>query len=205
MAVEEGSNNVTSYFLISSDLPFPLSAVSYSPVHTVQPQKQFEFELVTFLANNKNVNIGMKPVFEEPKNIIVSDLPTETGTIALTFPDDDVVPDDDIVADDIVADDIVADDIVADEDMVQADDDDANPTQLDNVDYSKIAGLVVLLVVMITIFVVFKKFKESRFDTGLKNKLKKKQQQQHTVKEIVAFDDKLHIDITTLTYDTTRL
>jgi NAD/NADP transhydrogenase beta subunit len=137
----------------------------------------------------------MKPVFEEPKNIIVSDLPTETGTIALTFPDDD------IVVDDIVVDDIVVDDIVVDEDMVQADDDDANPTQLDNVDYSKIAGLVVLLVVMITIFVVFKKFKESGFDTGLKNKLKKKQQQQHTVKEIVAFDDKLHIDITTLTDD----
>lgn len=170
---EEDNNNVTSYFLISSDLPFPLSAVSYSPVHIVQPQKQFEFELVTFLTNNKNVNIGTKPVFEEPKDIIVSDLLTETGTIALTFSDDD---------------------------MVQADDDDANPTQLDNVDYSKIAGLVVLLVVMITIFVVFKKFKESGFDTGLKNTLKKKQQQ-HTVKEIVAFDDKLHIDIMTLTDD----
>ena len=200
MAEEEDNNNVTSYFLISSDLPFPLSAVSYSPVHIVQPQKQFEFELVTFLANNKNVNIGMKPVFEEPKDIIVSDLPTETGTIALTFPDNDVVPANDIVADDIVADDIVADDIVADDDMVQADDDDANPTQPDNIDYSKIAGLVVLLVVMFAIFVVFKKFKESGFDTGLKNKLKKKQQQ-HTVKEIVSFDDKLHIDITTLTDD----
>jgi len=194
---EEDNNNVTSYFLISSDLPFPLSAVSYSPVHIVQPQKQFEFELVTFLANNKNVNIGMKPVFEELKDIIVSDLPTETGTIALTFPDDDVV----LANDDIVVDDIVVDDIVVDDDVVQADGDDANPTQPDNVDYSKIAGLVVLLVVMIAVFVVFKKFKESGFDTGLKNKLKKKQQQQHTVKEIVAFDDKLHIDITTLTDD----
>jgi len=210
--VKEDNNNVTNYFLISSDLPFPLSAVSYSPVHIVQPQKQFEFELVTFLANNKNVNIGMKPVFEEPKNTIVSDLSTETGTIALKFPadddmvqaDDDIVADDivadDIVADDIVADDIVADDIVADDDMVQTDDDNANPTQLDNIDYSKIAGLVVLLVVMIAIFVVFKKFKESGFETGLKKTLKKKQQQ-HTVKEIVSFDDKLHIDITTLTDD----
>jgi len=224
MMIKEDNNNVTNYFLIYSDLPFPLSAVSYSPVHTVQPQKQFEFELVMFLANNKNFNIGMKPVFEEPKDIIVSDLPTETGTIALTFPaDDDVVQSDDIVVDDIVVDDIVVDDIVVDDivvddivvddivvddivvddivvddDGVQAGGDDANPTQLDNVDYSKIAGLVVLLVVMITVFVIFKKFKESGFDTGLKNKLKKKQQQ-HTVKEIVAFDDKLHIDITTLT------
>jgi len=218
MTKEEDNNNVTNYFLIYSDLPFPLSAVSYSPVHTVQPQKQFEFELVMFLANNKNVNIGMKPIFEEPKDIIVPDLPTETGTIALTFPsDDDGVQDDDIVVDDIVVDDIVVDDIVVDDIVVdddgvqaddydanptQADDYDANPTQLDNVDYSKIAGLAVLLVVMIIVFTVFKKFKESGFDTGLKNKLKKKQ---HTVKETVAFDDKLHIDITTLTDDTTRL
>jgi len=213
MTKEEDNNNVTNYFLIYSDLPFPLSAVSYSPVHTVQPQKQFEFELVMFLANNKNVDIGVKPIFEEPKDIIVTDLPTKTGTIALTFPaDNDVIQADDIVvddivddndviqADDIVVDDIVVDDIVDDNDMVQADDDDANPIQLDNVDYSKIAGLIVLLVVMITVFVVFKKFKESGFDTELKNKLKKKQQQ-HTVKEIVAFDDKLHIDITTLTDD----
>ena len=192
MTKEEDNNNVTNYFLISSDLPFPLSAVSYSPVHTVQPQKQFEFELVMFLANNKNVDIGMKPVFEEPKDIIVTDLPTETGTIALTFPtDDDVVQADDIVVDD---------DVVQANDVVQADDDDANPTQLDNVDYSKIPGLVVLLIAMVAVFVVFKKFKESGFNTGLKNKLKKKQQQ-HIVKEIVAFDDTLHIDITTLTDD----
>ena len=54
---EEDNNNVTNYFLISSDLPFPLSAVSYSPVHIVQPQKQYEFELVAFLANNKNVTL----------------------------------------------------------------------------------------------------------------------------------------------------
>ena len=171
---EEEDNNVTNYFLISSDLPFPLSAVSYSPVHIVQPQKQFEFELVAFLANNKNVNIGMKPVFEESEEIRVHDLPTETGTIALTFLDDDEIVDDVVTTDD---------DVVVDDDVVTTDD--AN--------YSKIAGLVVLLVVMIAVFVVFKKFKES----GFKKTLKKKQQQ-HTVKEIVSFDDKLHIDIKTI-------
>jgi len=188
--ITEGNNNVTNYFLISSDLPFPLSAVSYSLVHIVQPQKQFEFELVTFLANNKNVDIGIKPIFEEPKDIIVSDLPTETGTIALTFlADDDVAVDDDVV--------LADDDVAVDDDVVLADDDVANPTQPDDADYSKIAGLVVLLVVMITVFVVFKKFKESGFKTGLKKTLKKKQQ--HTAKEIVQFDDKLHINIMTLT------
>ena len=187
--VEEGdNNNVTNYFLISSDLPFPLSAISYSPVHTVQPQKQYEFELVVFLTNNKNVDIEIKPISEEPKDIIIPEISTETGTIEITFPEDVVPADDDIV----VVDDVVPadDDIVVVDDVVPADDD----------NYSKIVGLVVLLVVMIAGFVVFKKFKESGFKIGLKKTLKKKQQQ-HKVKEIIQFDEKLNIDIKTLTDD----
>lgn len=185
MVEEESNNNVTNYFLISSNLPFPLSAVSYSPVHIVQPQKQYEFELVAFLPNNKNMDIGIKPVFEEPKDI-TTEISTETGTIALTFLDDIVTADDD----EIVVDDVVT----ADDDEI------VNSTQSDN-NYSKIAGFVVLLVVMIVCFVVFKKFKESGFKIGIKKTLKKKQQKQHKVKEIVQFDDKLHIDIKTLTGD----
>ena len=201
MIEEKDNNNVTNYFLISSDLPFPLSAVSYSPVHIVQPQKQYEFELVSFLTTNKNVNIGIKPNFEEPKNVIIPEISTETGTIELTFPEDMVPADDDIV----VVDDVVPadDDIVVVDDVVPAYDDivvvdDVVPAYDDN--YSKIAGLVVLLVVMIAGFVVFKKFKESGFKTGLKKTLKKKQQQ-HKVKETIQFDDKLNIDIKTLTDD----
>lgn len=191
---EEDNNNVTNYFLISSDFPFPLSAISYSPVHITQPQKQYEFELVTFHTDNKNMDLGMNPVFEEPKEITIPEIPTETGTIELTFPDVVVPADDDIVVDDVVDDVVVpADD---DDDNVSVD----NTVQSDDVDYAKITGLVVLLVVMIAVFVVFKKFKESGFKTGLKKTLKKKQQQ-HTVKEIVQFDDKLHVDIKTLTND----
>ena len=203
---EEDNNNVTNYFLISSDLPFPLSALFYSPVHIVQPQKQYEFELVEFFANNKNVDTGIKPVFEKPEEIAIPEIPTETGTIALTFPDDIVPADDGIVVDDVVpADDgIVVDDVVPSDDgivvddVVPADDGIANPIQSDDVDYSKIAGLGMLLAVMIAVFVIFKKFKESGFKTGLKNTIKKKRQQ-HTTKQIVQFDDKLHIDIKTIT------
>ena len=209
--VEEDNNNVTSYFLISSDLPFPLSAVSYSPVHIVQPQKQYEFELVEFFANNKNVDIGIKPVFEKSEEIVIPKISIETGTIALTFPEDIVPADDGIIVDDVVpADDgIIVDDVVpADDgiivdDVVPADDgiivDDVVPAD-DGIDYSEIVGLVVLLVVMIAVFVIFKRFKESGFKTGFKNTLKKKRQQ-HTVKETVQFDDKLHIDIKTITDD----
>ena len=97
----------------------------------------------------------------------------------------------------------IYDDVVAHDDVVLVYDDIDhvsvyNTIQSDDVDYSKIAGLVVLLVVMITVFVVFKKFKESGFKTELKKTLMKKQQQ-YAVKEIISFDDKLHIDIKTIT------
>jgi len=193
----EDNNNVANYFLISSDLPFPLSATYYSPVHITQPQKQYEFELV-FLTDNKDIDLGIKSVFEESKEIVITETPTNTGTIELTFPDnDDTVTADDVIEDAISLDDdhVVTDQSDDDVDDILAD----NPVQSDViVDYSKIAGLVVLLVVMIAVFVVFKKFKESGFKTELKKTLKKKQQQ-YTVKEIVSFDDKLHIDIKTIT------
>jgi len=193
----EDNNNVANYFLISSDLPFPLSATYYSPVHITQPQKQYEFELV-FLTDNKDIDLGIKSVFEESKEIVITETPTNTGTIELTFPDnDDTVTADDVIEDAISLDDdhVVTDQSDDDVDDILAD----NPVQSDViVDYSKIAGLVVLLVAMIAVFVVFKKFKESGFKTELKKTLMKKQQQ-YAVKEIVSFDDKLHIDIKTIT------
>ena len=215
---EDNSNNVTNYFLISSDLPFPLSAVSYSPVHITQPQKQYEFELVAFLANNNNVDLETKPVSMEPKEIvIVPETPTETGTIELTFPDEDVFSsnsDDDIVDNYDVG--SVEEDIVQivpdnDDDVILVDDNDNyhqgahhpatnkdDPIQSDDTDHTGVFGLSILLVAMIAVFVVFKRLKESGFKTGFKNTLKKKQQQNAT-KDIVQFDDKLHIDIKTIT------
>jgi len=214
----EDNNNVANYFLISSDLPFPLSATYYSPVHITQPQKQYEFELV-FLTDNKDIDLGIKSVIEEPKEIIIiPEILTETGTIELTFPDeDDEAPnnDDIVVNDDMdsVDDDIVQivpnnDDAVDNDDVTSVDGENIpvannnNDVQSDDEDndYVKIAGLGILLIAMIAGFVVFKKLKESGFKTGLKKTLKKKQQQ-HTIKEIIQFNDKLHIDIRTITAD----
>ena len=218
--IEAGSNNVTNYFLMSSDLPFPVSAVSYSPVHTMQPQKQYEFELVAFLANSKNVDLEIKPVVEPKDIVVIPEIPTETGTIELTFPDkengissnndnDGIVDNDNVgsVEEDIVQ--IVPDnDDDIDKDGVTSVDDgdidnipvanDDNLIQSNDDDYVGIVGLGILLVAMIAVFVVFRRLKESGFKTGFKNTLTKKRKQ-HTTKEIVQFDDKLNIDIKTIT------
>jgi len=139
MVKEEDNNNVTNYFWISSDFPFPLSAISYSPVHTVQPQKQYEFELVAFLANNNNIDLGTRHVFEESKENAIREIPTETGIIELTFPDVVVTSDEDIVVD-VVS---IYDDVVVHDDVVLSDDNIDhvsvyNTIQSDDVDYAKI-------------------------------------------------------------------
>ncbi|WP_316504455.1 hypothetical protein [Nitrosopumilus sp.] len=63
---KEDTNNVTTSFLISSQLLFPLSGESYNPVYVERPQKQFEFELIVFQTKNKNIDFE-NPVVDEFK------------------------------------------------------------------------------------------------------------------------------------------
>ena len=209
---DKDRNNVTTSFLISSQLPFPLSGESYNPVYLVESQKESEFELLVFQTNNKNIDFENSVVNESIKEDI--DLPiTETGTIRLTFPQDDnkiseedeteTVPEDDNeVIDDVTEEEdteIIPDDgqEVIPEDDVEITSNDISIRDNDNdVDYSKITGLVILLSVMIAGFVIFKKFRESGFKNTL---LKQKPLQQHQSakkkKILISFDEKLHIDI----------
>ena len=205
--VNEKNNNVTTSFLISSQLPFPLSGELYNPVYLVEPQKEFEFELLVFQTNNKNINFE-NSVVDEFKDDRV-DLPiTETGTIKLTLPQSDdiileedeieILPEDDEVIDDVPEEDDIE---IPDEGQEIIPEDDAEVISKDTVivnddkiDYSKITGLVILLSVMIAGFIIFKKFKESGFKNILK-KQKPEQYQSAKKKIIIPFDDKLYINI----------
>ncbi|WP_316506092.1 hypothetical protein [Nitrosopumilus sp.] len=194
---KEDTNNVTTSFLISSQLPFPLSGESYNPVYLAEPQKEFEFELLVFQTNNKNIDLEIKPVVDKELP------PTETGFIKLAIPDnidndienndDDIVDDNDPIPEDNELEVIPDDD---DNDVTDNVSDDTDVVSDDNVaDYTKIGGLVILLVVMIAGFVIFKRFRES----GFKNTLLKRKPRQHQVKKaVIPFDDKLHIDIKSL-------
>jgi len=205
---DKESNNVTTSFLISSQLTFPLSGESYNPVYLVEPQKEFEFELLVFQTKNKTIDFENSIVDEYKDDEL--DLPiTETGKIRLTFPQDDeiiseedeieTVPEDDNeVIDDVPRDDekeTIPDDgqEVIPEDDVEVTSNDVSVINNDKVDYSKIAGLVVLLSVMIAGFVIFKRFRENGFKSGFQKTLQKKPQ--HTVRRIIFFDDILRIDI----------
>ena len=190
---EEDTNNVTTSFLITTDLPFPLSAESFNPVYTTQPQKQYEFKLVTFFTSNKNIDLGIKPVVVVIPDDDIEDLPiVERGTIELTFPDDDVK----VIADDDVK--VIADDdvkVIADDDVkVIGDTNDPNADD-GGTDYSNILGLAVLLVLMIVGFTIFKKLKSLGFKNGLEKTIKKNGRNNSATKAVIPFDETLHIEI----------
>jgi len=51
--VNSDIDDVTTFYLVSPDVPFPLSGVKYSPVHITKPFKVFEFELLSYVLQNK--------------------------------------------------------------------------------------------------------------------------------------------------------
>jgi len=170
--VNDDGNNVTTSFLISSQLPFPLSGELYNPVYLIEPQKEFEFELLVFQTKNKNIDFENSVSDESIKEDV--DLPiTETGTIRLTFPqDDDVISEEDEIEnvpeeDDEIIDDVPEEDdkeipddgqeiIPEDNDDVEVTPNDVTVVNDDEINYSKIIGLVVLLSIMIAGFVILK-------------------------------------------------
>lgn len=51
--VNSDIDDVTTFYLVSPDVPFPLSGVKYSPIHITKPFKVFEFELLSYVLQNK--------------------------------------------------------------------------------------------------------------------------------------------------------
>ena len=49
---KEDPNNITNSYLIFTPFPFPLSGILYSPAHVIQPFKEYEFELISFVSSN---------------------------------------------------------------------------------------------------------------------------------------------------------
>ncbi|MDH3360990.1 MAG: hypothetical protein OEL56_02285 [Nitrosopumilus sp.] len=86
---KKDTNNVTNFFLVNQNIPFPVEAVYFSPSHIVEPFKEYEFQLISFfnasntIKNNNPINLDVIVDDDDiTDNIII-----EFGTIKLTFPD----------------------------------------------------------------------------------------------------------------------
>ena len=208
----EDENNVTNSFLVNSHLPFPVSGEYFNPSYIIEPQKEFEFELVKYLETKSNkppIPIPVPVPVENNNDDDTEDSPiSEMGTIELTFPDY-VIPDDtnqnDMSPNDVILDDVIPDDIPQDneisEDVIPNEILDNNPIPNDTVSSDNIQAtpndtLTIPVIVILTIvlsaagFLIWK-----RPSFVWKNKNKKKQ---NITKTKISFDDKISLEIETI-------
>ena len=195
---EKENNNVTNTFLVNSYLPFPVSGEYFNPSYVIEPQKEFEFELIKYLETKSNKPpIPITIPIPDNSEDIPDDLSiTITGTIELTFPDDpitDLVPDDP-VPDDIISDDPIIDNTTPDDpitDLVPDDvltDDNIQSTQGDN---SSLSVIMILAIVLGTAgFIIWRK---PSFVGKDKNRNK-----QNITRTKIAFDDSIIVNITSI-------
>jgi len=206
---KQDNNNVTNSFLVNSHLPFPVSGEYFNPSYVIEPQKEFEFELIKYLETKSNKPPIPIPVHDNPENNSKDLSDVITGTIELTFPDDVIQDDitlDDVISDDpttennsisdgILMDDIIPDDITTDdpipEDVIPEDVLTSNNLQTTQDNNSTIPVIIILVAVLgIAGFLIWKK---PSFVWKGKNKNK-----QNITKTKISFDDKINLEIQTI-------
>ena len=185
---ETENNNVTNSFLVNSHLPFPVTGEFFNPSYIIEPQKEFEFELIKYLETKSNkppIPITPVPTPDDPDNV-EEDLPiTIKGTIELTFPDDPVP--DKVVPDDPVPDKVVPDDPVPDKVVPDDVTPDGNPQSTQ--DDSTLPVIVILAIVLGVAGIVL--WKRPSFQW------KKKKKSQNVTRKKVTFNDKIRLEINT--------
>ena len=192
----KNSNNVTNSFLVNSHLPFPVTGEFFNPSYVIEPQKEFEFELIKYMETKSNkppIPITPVPTPDDPDNV-EEDLPnTIKGTIELTFPDDpvpDKVVPDDPVPDKVVPDKVVPDDPVPDDPVPDVVPDDVTPdgNPQSTQDDSTLPVIVILAIVLGVAGIVL--WKRPSFQW-------KKKKSQNVTRKKVTFNDKIMLEIDT--------
>ena len=186
---DKDTNNVTNSYLILPQFPFPLSGTLYSPAHIVDPFKESEFQLISFVSSDGIIE--EKEIMLEQENTIEEDIiPTDEIIVEENVTDliiEEYVDEETIIQEEIIEPIIVepvkeiTEVIVTDKETTDSD---------SSLDISII--LVILLVVIIGgVFVYYKKFRNLNRD--LKKSFLKKNKT--VFNKIIHFDDNVIIKI----------
>ena len=192
--IKDDDNNVVSSYLVSSEIPFPLSATVYSPVHVIKPFKQYEFELLSLFTDEKittsssendipsdtsnNENIENDNIDEDvnvTNNVTSNNITDIVDNIKDTTMSDEINNDDDSI-DDIIIDEsdtnnnqenVIKEDIISDNtdnDGSIIYDNDNENTENDDDSFNSSIAVFVLLIVIIGIVFYFRKFRNKDHD-----------------------------------------
>ena len=168
--IEEDTNNVTNFYLISSRFPFPLSGILYSPAHVVEPFKEYEFEVISFVSSN---------IIEEDDNSV-----EDTDTL-IDDTTDEIIPKD--VDDNIIVDEIIEEEDIIVENILESEND-SDTIQDNDSSVTNLIGLVLLLIVIVGGFAYYKKFKSNSLKSSDNSK-------SDSLIKIIHFDDNVTINI----------
>ena len=192
---ETDENNVTNSYLVNSHLPFPVAGEYFNPSYVIEPQKEFEFQLIKYLETKSNKPpIPITIPIPDNSDDIPDDLQiTERGTIELTFPDDpitdDAIPYDsipDVSPNDPIPDDTISEDPILDDVLT---DDNIQSTQNDN---SLLSVIIILAIVLSTAgFIIWRK-------PSFVLKGKNKKNKQNITRTRISFDEKINLEIQTI-------
>ena len=209
---KEDTNNVTNSYLIFPELPFPLSGTSYSTAHVMQPFKEYEFELISFVSSNEIVNeedvaVRQDKTIEDDSTFnhsMISDESIENMidsvmediTIVEDNPSGYVIDDDITAIDDVdqtikeeMSDDVLEDIIIeVDKNIVKSDDIDEAK---DNNSTASLISLVSLLIILTGGFVYYKKSRNS----GNNLKFLGTNKKSSSFSKTITFDDTVTIKI----------
>ncbi len=183
---QEDTNNVTNSYLISPQIPFPVSGILYSPAHITEPFKESEFELISFVFDDEMT----EEVIEQDGSIEEDD----------TIPPDEIIVEENIVDETIeetieeaIVEETIMEVIPVEPVVIEMTEEESIGETIDS-EYSldKSIILVILLVAVISVILVYhKKFRNS-------NKYLKKsfvKNNKSLFNKTVHFDDKITIKI----------
>ena len=192
---EEDTNNVTNSYLISPQFPFPLSGTLYSPAHIIEPFKESEFQLISFISSSK--------IIEEEESMVEQNNTVEEEIIV----DESIEDKDDVVIDEMIkAEEPITKEIVIpvepiveeiEEDLVEETVEeiivDKETTDIKS-SLDKSVTLVILLAGVISgiVFVYYKKFRNNSTNNNLKSSVKNNKP---AFSKTIHFDDKVTINV----------
>ena len=206
---EEDTNNVTNSYLISSQFPFPVSGILYSPAHITEPFKESEFELISFVSDAEIIREEKEDVVIEQDNIIEEENIISTDKIIV----EEIVEEENVI--DVIIEESVSEKKTIEEEIIEpminpvepiieepieeiieeTINDDQTTDSDSSLSDKSIIMLVMLLVIVIggIVFAYYKKFRNSN------NNLKQsfvKNNNNSIFNKTIHFDKKVTINIT---------
>ena len=180
------TNNVTNYYLISLQFPFPLSSTLYSPAHVTEPSKESEFQLISFVSDDE---ITQVIEIEQHNTIEENNIISDDEIIVEEFVEENVI---DQVFEEITFEEEIIEPITVEpvEEIIEntiTDEETTDPKY--SLDKSTIPVILLSVVVSVS-FVYYKKFRNS--NNNLKSFVKKNKT---VFNKIIHFDDNVAIKI----------